>query len=675
MKKQLLIITGLAAAYAVSGTLGMLVASPPGNVTSVWFPAGISLAVLLKWGDRAWPGITIGAFITNILFFPAQGSTLTIIAGAFAIAAGSTFGNRLTRWLVERTCGLGALARPGLLLTFTACVMVGCALNASIGMVSTIALGGLTASSAGSFWFTWWLGDAVGMLLIAPLVLSEGSPVPRRPWEWFGAIALTVVVTQVVFGRPIPGLAETSLPMAWTVLPPIVWAGARLGVRGATAITLLLFALITWATLSGTGPFGHSSRSTSLLMIDGLLTMVVMTGLLLVAATAAVRGQQVGLEERVRERTRELESANRALRTEVDERVRLTARLVEAQKQEALGRLAGGIAHDFNNLLTVVSGEAELLALGQPDSPAVHDGAEAILAATHRAAELTRQLLTVARRQPSTPIAVDLAEQLTEARRLLRPLFPESVSLDLDTQSGCTILIDPTQLDQLVLNLALNARDACSAGGAVRIANFERTLDDADATRMGLAAGRWVVLELTDTGTGIAPEVLPRIFEPFFTTKSEERGTGLGLSTVWGIANQAGGTVRVESTIGWGSKFEVWLPRTDQRPSTIPISAATAENAPSSATVLVVEDEPLVRRTVVLSLERAGYRVLTASDGEEGLNIARQNPAIDLVLTDVVMPRMGGVDLARQLRALRNVPVIFMSGFHEHQTDLSAEEV
>jgi signal transduction histidine kinase/CheY-like chemotaxis protein len=459
------------------------------------------------------------------------------------------------------------------------------------------------------------------------------------------------------------------------MLPPLVWAGSRLGAPGVAAQTVLLYALVTWGTLSGTGPFAALPRETALVMIDGLLSMVVMTGLLLVSSTARVRGQQAVLEERVKERTAELEAANQKLISEGEERVRLTARLIEAQKQEALGRLAGGIAHDFNNLLTVVSGEAELLSIGEPTQPSVHDAATAILAATQRATEVTRQLLAVARRQPSQPIALDVAEQLTLARRLLRPLFPESIQLELETAPDCRVLIDPTQLDQVILNLALNARDACGPRGTVRIVNFERTLDARAAEALSLREGRWVVLQLSDTGSGIPPEVLPHIFEPFFTTKTPERGTGLGLSTVWGIATQAGGTVRVESKLGEGSRFEVWLPRTEQSRTTAQASKPSHESAPASGTVLVVEDEPLVRRTVVSTLERAGYQVLTASDGEEALSVAKQHPEIELVLTDVVMPRMGGVELARWLRAQRNYPVIFMSGFHEHQEDLDGEDV
>ncbi len=673
--RSLWIIPGLAAAYALTGLLGMQVASPPGNVTSVWLPAGIALAALLRFGPRAWPGITLGSFICNLIVFPGAPTSWTTVLGALAIAVGSTLGLSFTRWALARTGGLDALASPGRILRFMACVACGGAINATAGLLVTFALGALPPSEWFAFWFTWWLGDTVGMLALAPMALPAGAPRAPRPWEWVASLALLFISCQLVFGRPLPGLGGTVLPLAWALVPAVVWAGARLGARGVGVQTVLLYALVTWSTINGLGPFGAYPRETALLMIDGLLGVAVLTGLLLAASSQEIRGQQSSLEGRVQERTRDLETANRALVSESEERVRLAARLVEAQKQEALGRLAGGVAHDFNNLLTVISGEAELLLRDRESTPSAQDSAGAILAATQRAAELTRQLLAVAKRQPAAPRAIDLGELVQENRRLLRPLFPENVTLDVDCAPGCTVLIDPTQLDQIVLNLALNARDAIADTGAVRLSGARKTLDANAAASLGLTAGQWVCFEVTDTGAGIAPEVLPRIFEPFFTTKSEGRGTGLGLSTVWGIANQARGTVRVTSVVGRGTTFSLWLPFSQEVPRALTTTQGVIDR-PEAATILVVEDEPLVRRTVVLTLEREGYRVLTASDGEEALALSRKpDVTFDLVLTDVVMPRLGGVELARALRTQRPVPVIFMSGFHEHQEALADERV
>jgi signal transduction histidine kinase len=514
-------------------------------------------------------------------------------------------------------------------------------------------------------------------------VLSEGSPSPRRAIEWGLTLLYTLGACQFVFGRPLDGVGGLPLPLAWAVLPGVVWAGARLGGRAVSINSVLIFSLMSWGTLSGTGPFAPWPRELALVLIDSLLLVVILTGQLLVTLSALTRAQQAtlererrSLEARVIERTAQLEASTRSLLDETEARSKLTARLVEAQKQEALGRLAGGVAHDFNNLLTVVSGEAELLR-GLPGQHAdVYDGAGAILTAAHRAGELTRQLLAVARRQPTLPRHVDLQETLATNRRLLRPLLPESVTLDVTCVEPCGVDIDPTLLDQIILNLAINARDAINGAGHVKVEARQQVLDEGAAAALGLSAGKWVCLSVTDDGIGIPPEVLPRIFEPFFTTKAEGRGTGLGLSTVLGIANQSKGTVKVASTQG-RTVFSVWLPASDgPTPAPDPLrSPAVGRRAPS--TLLVVEDEPLVRRTVVLALERAGHRTVTASDGEEALALLRQDKhGIQLVLTDVVMPRLGGVELARAVRAAHpGLPILFMSGFHERQAELANEQV
>ena len=672
----------LAAAYAITGLMGMQLAAQPGNVTPVWLPAGLALAALLTFGRGVWPGITLGSFILNVMVFPTADAWPTRVLGALAIAVSSTAGLVLTHGLWKRNARKDVLGRPSTLAAFWGWVAAGCAVNATGGLFFTAVLGGLAPSVFPSFWLTWWLGDTVGVLLLAPLVLSEGTPREARPLEWVATLLLTLCACQLVFGVPVTSLHNSEFPLAWTVSLGVVWAGARLGGPAVSVQTLLIYALMSWGTLTGHGPFARWPRELAMLLDDALLMVVIITGQLLASLAALARSQQAALERerasleaRVAERTRQLEASTRSLLDETEVRSKLTARLVEAQKQEALGRLAGGVAHDFNNLLTVVSGEAELLRRQEGHHADVYDGAGAILAAAHRAGELTRQLLAVARRQPTAPRHVDLQATLSTNRRLLRPLFPESVTLDVTCTEPCGVQMDPTLLDQIILNLAINARDAITGPGQVKVEATPHVLEEAAAAAVGLQAGRWVCLSVTDDGAGIPPDVLPRIFEPFFTTKAEGRGTGLGLSTVLGIANQSKGTVKVSSHEG-RTQFSVWLPSSDGPAPSAAVPALESRVAPRAATILVVEDEPLVRRTVVLVLERAGHRMLTAGDGEEALALLRQpGHGVELVLTDVVMPRMGGVELARGVRASYPLPVLFMSGFHESQTELAAEQV
>ena len=673
---------GLAVAYALTGLLGMQLAAPPGNVTPVWLPAGLAVAALLMFGHRVWPGITVGSWFLNVIVFPEPAPLPVKVVGGLAIAICSTVGLVLIHWLTERAPQKHVLSRPSALVAFWGWVLAGAGVNATGGALVTVLLGGLSIANLPSFWFTWWLGDTVGILLLAPLVLTEGRPRESRPAEWIATLLLTLASCQVVFGVPLNNIGGSTVPLAWMISTSVVWAGARLGGQAVSVHSVLIYALMSWATITGRGPFAAWPREIAMLLDDGLLVAVSTTGQLLTSLAALARAQQaaleqerVSLEARVAERTRQLEASTRSLLDETEVRAKLSERLVEAQKQEALGRLAGGVAHDFNNLLTVVSGEAELLRRQGGHHTDVYDGAGAILAAAQRAGELTRQLLAVARRQPSVPRHLDLQTTLATNRRLLRPLLPESVTLDVTCTEPCGVFMDPTSFDQIILNLAINARDAITGTGQVTVDARLHTLDEASASRLGLREGKWVCVSVTDDGTGIPADVLPRIFEPFFTTKADGRGTGLGLSTVLGIATQSRGTVKVSSAEG-RTTFSVWLPASDGPPAAEPLPPVS-EGGARPTTILVVEDEPLVRRTVVLALERAGHKVLTAGDGEEALALLRQDGhGVQLVLTDVVMPRLGGVELARAIRsAPRVIPVVFMSGFHERQSELAGEHV
>ncbi len=354
---------------------------------------------------------------------------------------------------------------------------------------------------------------------------------------------------------------------------------------------------------------------------------------------------------------------------DITDRKRLEEQLLQAQRLEGLGRLAGGVAHDFNNLLTAMLGHVELLQHEMaPDDPRQSDLHE-VAEAGARASSLTRQLLAFARRQPVAPRNVDLNALVSSLERLLRRLLGADVELQADLADGLWgVRIDPGQLEQVVVNLAVNGRDAMPSGGRLTITtrNVEVTADP-PADAHPLPPGRYVVLTVADTGTGIEPADLPHIFEPFFTTKDLGKGTGLGLATTYGIAIQAGGTVTVRSTAGAGSEFTLWLPAKSPAMLATPLRrpVATRVTEGGHETILVAEDEPQVRNLVTGVLRGRGYTVLAADSGHEALALARSHDGrIHLLVTDVVMPQMSGPQLADALvRERPDVPVLFMSGY------------
>ncbi|HEX7127012.1 MAG TPA: PAS domain S-box protein [Thermodesulfobacteriota bacterium] len=345
----------------------------------------------------------------------------------------------------------------------------------------------------------------------------------------------------------------------------------------------------------------------------------------------------------------------------------LEAQLRQSQKMEAVGRLAGGVAHDFNNLLTGIKGYVAFLLADLPEGDARRADVREIEKAADRAASLTRQLLAFSRKQVLQPRIIDLNATILDLRRMLQRLIGEDVEvvLHLDPDLG-SIEADPGQIEQVLMNLAINGRDAMPTGGRLAISTSEVELDDAEARHVGVPRpGRYVLLAVADTGAGIPPDAIPFVFEPFFTTKEPGKGTGLGLSTVYGIVTQSGGGVTVDSRPGHGATFRIYLPR---------IAAPTPEaTAPGPAgppagagTILLVEDDVAVRRLARRILDGAGYRVIEAAGGAEAIRLAFDDatPPIDLLLTDLVMPQMSGVELARRLtRRQPDLKLLFMSGY------------
>jgi len=350
---------------------------------------------------------------------------------------------------------------------------------------------------------------------------------------------------------------------------------------------------------------------------------------------------------------------------DITERKRLAEELAQTQRMDALGRLAGGVAHDFNNLLTTVEMLRALIERKVSRGMSVESDLAELKGAVARGAAFTAQLLAFCRRQPVAPVLVDLSHVVGELEPIVRRIAAERVTLTIFTPDSAPVVADRSQLEQVILNLAINATDAMPHGGALTVTVGGESLDPAAAARLGVTAGEMVVLRVEDTGVGIEPALHERIFEPFFTSKPSGRGTGLGLATVYGIARQSGGAVAVDSSPGEGAVFRVWLPRARVEPRPLPLVRGVRAVVGGEETILVAEDEMTSRNAIVHLLEEVGYRVIAAGDGESALASAGAHDGpLHLLLSDVVMPIMGGPELARAiLRERPEVRVLYMSGY------------
>ncbi len=384
------------------------------------------------------------------------------------------------------------------------------------------------------------------------------------------------------------------------------------------------------------------------------------------AAEDALRRANDELEEHVRMKTKDLVQANFALQSEISGRKRTEEQLRQAQKLEAIGRLAGGVAHDFNNILTLIIGYANTL-LNRPDMDCSGRGnVENILKAAERATSLTRQLLAFGRKQTMAPVVLDLNAVLSEFAKMLPRLLGEDIELVFEPQADLgRVIADPAQIELAVMNLALNARDAMPGGGTLtmRTRNQLRVAAVAGGDD-GAAVSDYVVVAISDTGHGMDRKTQARIFEPFFSTKGTSKGTGLGLASVHGIVTQSGGYITVQSELGQGTTFEIYLPLVEAEP---PIEQEELPLRPATGTeiILLVEDEPGIRELSRAFLQSLGYTVLLASSGKEALAVADEYAGkIHLLITDVIMPGMRGTEVAAELRSRRpDIKVLYVSGF------------
>jgi PAS domain S-box-containing protein len=381
--------------------------------------------------------------------------------------------------------------------------------------------------------------------------------------------------------------------------------------------------------------------------------------------------EQVLMEERIRQLNSELTKKNEELEDKIQERIKQLqqreSQIQQLQKMDAIGRLAGGIAHDINNILGVIAISCDLLLEESTNPEAVKEKASDIQSITARATAFTRQLLIFNRKQIIQPQLVSLNSLLRELGKMLTRLIGENIRIVMNLAEDLkAIKMDPVQVEQIILNLVVNARDAMPTGGQITIETSNVYLDEEFVRRHhSVKKGNYILLTVSDNGCGIESAIVDKIFEPFFTTKPVGKGTGLGLSTTYGIANQNLGTILVDSVVGKGTAFKIYLPAFDGSPIAVESNPKKAPNIVGHSTILVVEDEEMLREVFSEALSKRGYQVLLARNGFEALEICRDySDKIHLLLTDVVMPEVDGMELAKRAEVMRpGLRVLFMSGY------------
>jgi PAS domain S-box-containing protein len=755
----------LAALYAAAAWVGLRYVTIGHSVSLVWPSAGIAFAALVLLGPRYWPGVALGAFAANA-------STPVPLAAAIGIAAGNTLEALLAAYLLRRVAG----SRPQLEDPLQArtllliAIPTGAIVAALVGVGALLATGALGSLAAAHALASWWAGDALGMIVVAPVLFSWSAHPrirdTRRLLEVVALVVGTAAAADLGLLRGVELELLQQVEYTYLLFPFVVWAAVRFGPRGASLVTLVVATVAVWHTARGGGPFLVASTGGTLFAVACYLLVLGVTGVVVGSAVWSERDRATQALQRSEERLhlaldsarlgiwywsvetnalvwddnlraiyglrpdeamssyehfiarvhaddreyvsqmvgRTLESGD-ALDYEFrillpDGRVRWIAdqgkvgrdaggrpryltgvcmdvterrsaeeRLRQSHRMESVGRLAGGVAHETNNQMSVVLVAADFI-LRRTDVPeAARADVEHIRKAAERTSAVTAQLLAFSRRQILRPVALDLSALVRNWEGVLRRTMGEDCTVVLRTApSPAPIRADPGQLEQVLLNLALNARDAMPQGGTLTVETFAAEIEDEYLRRrpgVSVRPGAYVVLAVSDTGHGMGPETLAHAFEPFFTTKGVGHGTGLGLSTVYGIVKQSEGYVWGYSEPGQGSTFKVYLPVARTHVGAEAPEAEPPRIAGRGESVLLVEDDAAVRRMTRRALEEGGYRVLEAATGREALKLLESSVGpVGLVLTDVVMPGMSGRELADQVAILRpGTPVLFTSGY------------
>ena len=604
--------------------------------TPVWPANGFAVAAVWLLGARVLPGVALGALAVMLLHAPLAVALIVPLAPvtqawlATAVLRRLAFDERLER------------VRDPLALTLAA-APAGAIASATIGALVSWAFDGIANGDIRAFWLLWFMRAWLGIVTVAPLVFAflNARRLPRSGWRVVEGAALAAgflaVLALIVSRWAEPAM---NLPVALFVIPFIAWAGLRFGARGAALVVATLTAAAVGTAVIGIGPVARLPLAS------------VQVGAFLFLLIAAVIGQVLAAMAAERDDA-------------LQKRAQLEALLRHSQKMEAVGRLAGGIAHDFNNLLTAILGYTDILVHGMDTNDPRRAEAEQIERAAMRAAELTRQMLAFSRRETGQATVIDLNRTLTKVEPMLRRVIGEDVKLTIAPKANRPLVrADAGQMEQVIMNLAVNARDAMPQGGRLTIETADGSVDEATAAENHEARpGPHVMLSVTDTGIGMSAAVRARLFEPYFTTKPAGKGTGLGLSTVYGIVRQSDGHLTVTSEPGAGTTFRVMLPLAEAG-AAVETDPAVQKLPGGTEHILVLEDDASVRHMTRDLLTRLGYSVTAAASGRAGIALASDDTRhIDLVVCDVILGDMSGPSAAEALQALRPaVRVLYVSG-------------
>jgi signal transduction histidine kinase/CheY-like chemotaxis protein len=646
----------IALAYFLLAKFGLALASLHPSASPIWPPTGFALAAVLLHGYRVWPAILVGAFAANI-------STAGAVSTGAAIAVGNTAEALIGGALINQwSGGRETFATPMNVAKFALiCLAAATPASATVGVATLCLAGDAAWANFLPIWITWWLGDLAGALVITPVIVlwATASLAPANRNEVIESVLIVLVASLLGLLAFSPLIPQTPVrdPLGFLAIVPLLWAALRRGQRETATVAFILSCFAIWGTLAQGGPFARPNLNDSFLLLLMFLISMSVPSLALSATIATRRRAEAMLREAHDVEVYEAQAALEQTREQ----------LAQAQKMEALGQLTGGIAHDFNNLLMIVSGHAQMLQRRlKPTEPRTMQALEAIQTAARRGESLTRQLLTFARRQSLNPSVVDLRERIEGLSQMLANSLGGDIALTHDLAADVwPVKIDLGEFELALVNIAVNARDAMPEGGTLHLSGRNITLTRSSG--VGQLGGEFVALALSDTGTGIAPQLVARVFEPFFTTKPVGKGTGLGLSQVYGFAHSSDGHVTATSAIGRGTTITLYLPRAYAEAPAALRSPDAPRARQAEGTVLVVEDNVDVADVTVGLIKQLGYEALFAENGADALQRLQSGEKVDLVFSDIVMPGgMDGIQLAAEVRRLfPDMPVLLTSGYSD----------